>query len=435
VQKHFFNGGAIDNPVALARWQSLRSQLSTAILAESARWGDAANATPRTVANWNSANNTIETGFLATRRATLIGQLRARSLFPSFDAPAFSQHGGIVPGGYSLGITGPVGTTIYYTVNGTDPQLPGSPTYSTPVALQGVQVTVKSRAKNESTGEWSALTEAVFTLGAIPAAAGNLAISEIHYNPAGADDSTEFVEITNVSTSRVDLTGANFTGAMIFTFGNTTLEPGARVLVVESATAFATVYGATPVVAGQWSGALNNGGDTIILRDKNNAEIDRVAYSDSGAWPTSPDGGGYSLVRINPLAAPTAANWRSSSAAGGNPGASDSTTFVGTPMADADADGMPALLEYFFGSSDTVRDSSLISPSLTLDGRQSISFVRKLGTDDLTVVVEASADLNNWTLPVTRTTTVTNPNGTATETWTIDTTGTQQFMRIRVVRP
>ena len=113
MQKHFFNGGAVDNAVALVRWQSLRAQLALAILTESARWGDAARGTPRTVANWNAANDALETSYFPTRRATPISQLRTRSLFPSFDAPAFLQHGGNVAAGHALTITAPAGVTIF----------------------------------------------------------------------------------------------------------------------------------------------------------------------------------------------------------------------------------------------------------------------------------------------------------------------------------
>ena len=434
VQKHWFNGGALDTPVGLARWQSLRAQINTAILAESARWGDAASGTPRTVANFNSANDAIETGFLVTRRAVLISQLRTRNLFPSFDAPTFSQHGGSVPAGFAVGITAPGGTTIYYTLDGSDPQLAGAPTYTAPVTLTGSQVVVKSRAKLIATNEWSALTEATFNLAAVPAAPGLLAISEIHYNPPGPSDDTEFVELLNTSASRLDLTDVRFTGAMIFTFGNLVLEPGARIIVVENSTAFTAAYGATPVVAGQWSGALDNTGDTITLLAATGAVIDSITYGDSGEWPLSADGEGYTLVRIAPTAPGTAANWRTSTALGGNPGASDSITFTGSALADADADGTPALIEHLFATSDTVPGTAPLTVTRTTDGRALLTFPRRLAADDLTVTVQVSTDLATWTSAATRTAHNNNADGTATETWTANTAAPVQFMRLRVVK-
>jgi hypothetical protein len=66
--------GALDNASALTRWQALRAELSGAMLAESARWGDAKSpSSPRTVAQWNAANDAIETGFIPVRRAEVIG--------------------------------------------------------------------------------------------------------------------------------------------------------------------------------------------------------------------------------------------------------------------------------------------------------------------------------------------------------------------------
>ncbi len=434
VQKHFFNGGAVDTPVAIARWQSLRSQLAPAILAESARWGDAASGTPRTVANFNAANDALEAGFLTTRRATLISQLRTRTLFPSFDAPAFSQHGGALTTGAAVSITAPAATTIYYTLDGTDPQAVGSPVYTAPISLSGAQVPLKSRAKLNSSGEWSALTEALFTIDSTPAGPGQLSISEIHYNPAGADD-TEFVELVNRSSTRLDLTGVRFTGAMIFTFGNAILEPGARILVVENTSAFTTAYGATPVVAGQWTGALSNTADTLTLLAADDTLIETVSYAESSEWPASADGDGYSLVRINPASSTAAGNWRSSTALGGNPATNDSAApFTGTPLADADHDGIPALLEHFFASPDTTPNVSPLTAGRTADGRQTLTFTHRLAADDLALIVEVSTDLAVWEPTATRIAYTTNPNGTASQTWTANTPAAAQFMRLRVVR-
>ena len=312
----------------------------------------------------------------------------------------------------------------------------GSPTFFAPFVLNGVQVTVKSRAKLNATGERSALTEALFTIAAVPAAPGNLAISEIHYNPSGASDGTEFVELVNISASRLDLTGVSFTGAMIFTFGNVTLEPGARICVVENTAAFSAGYVPTPTVAGQWSGALNKSGDTIILRDKSAVEIERVTYSDQPPWTADADGGGYSLERLNTCTnADIALNWRASTALNGNPGASDATAFTCTALADADGDGLPALLEYLLATSDTAPTPAAVIASRTSDGRATLIFPRRLSADDVGYFVESSANLATWTNAATRTTQVRNGDGSVMETRNADVAAARQFMRVRVVKP
>ena len=50
---------------------------------------------------------------------------------------------------------------------------------------------------------WSALNEAKFIVG-VPAQAGNLVISEIHYNPIGTEEN-EFIELTNISIKSLNL--------------------------------------------------------------------------------------------------------------------------------------------------------------------------------------------------------------------------------------
>ena len=55
----------------------------------------------------------------------MLSQLRTDGLYTTFAAPAFSQHGGLVPDGYPLTISLGRGT-IYYTLDGvTDPRLIG----------------------------------------------------------------------------------------------------------------------------------------------------------------------------------------------------------------------------------------------------------------------------------------------------------------------
>src|SRR6185312_13429472 len=50
--------------------------------------------------------------------------MRAAGWYPSFDPPSLSQYGGSVTNGYQLTINAP-GGTVYYTLDGSDPRLPG----------------------------------------------------------------------------------------------------------------------------------------------------------------------------------------------------------------------------------------------------------------------------------------------------------------------
>src|SRR5690606_18733696 len=131
---------------AINRFLGFRDQISLAVLAESARWGDAKRSSPLKVSDWQSAINGVVSNFFPGRRNTIISQLRSRTLYPSIEAPVFSQHGGTVPAGYHATISGPGGATIYYTVDGSDPMAAGATTYSGPIPINEVQVTLKARA-------------------------------------------------------------------------------------------------------------------------------------------------------------------------------------------------------------------------------------------------------------------------------------------------
>ncbi len=395
AQKHLFHGGALDTPVAAARWQALGNEIRLAMLAESARWGDAKSpASPRTVAQWDDAMDAVETGFMATRRATLIGQLRTRGLFPALDAPSFSQAGGLVPAGFSLGITAPVGSTIFFTLDGADPMHAAALSYSGPIPLTATQVNVKARARSGS-GEWSALTSLHFTVGAIPAAIGNVVFSEVHYNPSGSVDDAEFIELQNLSNSRVDLNGVQLTGGVTYTFGNVTIEPGERVCVCVNETAFRAVYGLGPKVLGTWAGALNNAGETLGLVAANGQLIDTVSYDDAAPWPLAADGLGPSLVRVS------GEIWRLSAAPGGNPGGTDEISLASwlatrglTAGADPDGNGLSAAVEFAIGYE---IDSSAVLTIEDIGGNEAkVSWRARIGAVGTELVGETGADLQEW---------------------------------------
>jgi hypothetical protein len=78
------------------------------------------------------------------------------------------------------------------------------------------------------------------------------------------------------------------------------------------------------VVAGQFSGRLDNSGERVVLRDGRGQVLSSVAYRPDGFWPIGADGLGYSLVFNDYHASsddPDA--WRASTKLGGSPGAGD----------------------------------------------------------------------------------------------------------------
>jgi hypothetical protein len=160
-----------------------------------------------------------------------------------------------------------------------------------------------------------------------------LRVSELQYNPAG-DDATEFVELTNIShganATTLHLEGVSITQGpsepFVFPVGSM-LGPGQYVLVVKDQTAFQSVYPnvAAPIIAGQYTGSLSNGGEQFKLNDANGSTIFDFVYDDEDAWPESADGAGASLELLDPLGTPTDQlgkyyHWRGSTDFGGSPG-------------------------------------------------------------------------------------------------------------------
>ncbi|MGA2035754.1 MAG: autotransporter-associated beta strand repeat-containing protein, partial [Thermoguttaceae bacterium] len=100
------------------------------------------------------------------------------------------------------------------------------------------------------------------------------------------------------------------------------LAPGECVVVVSDTAAFTARYGSGIRQAGQYNGHLDNSGERLVLKDASaNTLLD---FSYSNTWYPLTDGGGSSLVIVNPCAdASTWGNkesWQASSQSGGTPG-------------------------------------------------------------------------------------------------------------------
>ncbi len=163
------------------------------------------------------------------------------------------------------------------------------------------------------------------------AAQRGLRITEIHFNPPAGPvgvslpDELEFLELRNLSPSEsLDLAGIRFVDGVDFDFSTSTvkrLDPGARLVIVANASAFAARYGATVPVAGQYVGRLDNGGERLRLVDAQGEEILDFGFKD---WFPGADGGGFSMEVVDEQASPDRwgdkTQWRVGSVLGGSPG-------------------------------------------------------------------------------------------------------------------
>jgi hypothetical protein len=201
---------------------------------------------------------------------------------------------------------------------------PTAAKYTQPLHL-GHSARVKARALAGTT--WSALSEAVFAVGPV---AECVRVSELMYHPqdtgAPGDPNTEYVELTNIGSTAVNLNLVRFSQGVDFTFGDIELAPAAYVVVVKDRDAFEARYGPGLPVADAYSGSLSNAGERLELQDALGATILSFTYED-GWYPTT-DGKGFSLTvkdpqGTNPNDYSDRAAWRPSTSSGGSPGRAD----------------------------------------------------------------------------------------------------------------
>lgn len=329
IQRHFFNNGVLTPASARARLTARKDEIDRAVVAESARWGDSKRSRPFTRTDWLNTINGILGNYFPRRSSIVVNQLRADGFFPTTVAPNLSQHGGVILKGFDLAITVPSGR-IFFTRDGSDPRQTGgdvSPralVYSQPLHLDE-SVLLKARALNN--GVWSPLTEAKFT---VSQDFTELLITEIMYHPQELNvvdgGSLEFIELKNVASTELDLSGVHFANGIDFTFPiGATLGAGRFVVLVRDPVAFRKMYPETSF-QGVFQGNLSDGGERVTLVHATGLEIGSVTYGDANLWPATADGGGFTIVPISPNLNPdwsSPENWRASARVGGSPGSDD----------------------------------------------------------------------------------------------------------------
>ncbi len=344
MYQHLFNDGALTEANAQARWLGLSQMIDRALVAESARWGDAGEAPLPTRDEWLKARDSVATK-MEGNTARLIAWAREAGYYPNLDPPLFSQEGSLVEGGFTLTMTlssRSKGGAIYYTTDGSDPRLPvtgavapSAVAYHAPLVLTAnTQVKARVLAGDPSVNSeqaWSALHETTFN---VVTQDHKLRITEIMYNPVEGDD-YEFIELKNMGQGVLDLANVSLAEGVYFSFPPNTppLAPGELAVLVSNPTAFAGRY---PEVAigGVYDGHLSNKGEKITLLDAAGQTLIEVEYDDEYGWPVSADGRGDSLTLINEAGNPSdSRSWRASTYSNGSPGTDEPGTGV-HPYAD-----------------------------------------------------------------------------------------------------
>ncbi|HUR47436.1 MAG TPA: lamin tail domain-containing protein, partial [Candidatus Saccharimonadales bacterium] len=168
--------------------------------------------------------------------------------------------------------------------------------------------------------------------GAPSLALQSLRITEIMYHPAGFPpglatnaDEFEFIELKNVGSVAIPLDGVRFVNGIDFDLTAASLDflpAGQTMLLVKNAAAFTSRYGAGPNVVGEYSGSLDNAGETLTLVDAAGEKILDFAYNNN--WYPITDGLGFSLQIVNDHAAwdtwGQKSSWQPSGTLNGTPG-------------------------------------------------------------------------------------------------------------------
>jgi hypothetical protein len=345
VQKHCFNGGALTPTSAAARWSYRADQISKAINAEAARWGDYR----RDVHSWQTGPyelytkegywlpqmNYILNAYFPNRMDSFLNTLRNAGLFPNIDAPVFLINGNpvtdnkIVENDKLTMIAGP--GEIYYTTDGSDPVVwqPVASISTKAIKYTGQIILKQSshiKARYYSGGTWSATSENYFI---IPADFHDIKITEVHYHPLdqGVDDNDEleFIELKNTGTSTLDMSRLRFVDGIDYKFSDEVpLKPQEFIVLASNSRYFKGKYGFWPYAT--YDGHLDNSGERIMLVSADNDTICSFNYSDGFGWPEKPDGAGNSLVPTDFNPANNQDNpeyWRASYKSGGSPGVDD----------------------------------------------------------------------------------------------------------------
>ncbi len=301
VHRHFFNNGALTDERLKARYADVTNRLNGVV---------------------TGFNDRVGKTWIPQRRKYVLQHFDRAGFLASSNAPVLGQFGGRVTAGYRLTITNLTGA-IYYTTNGGDPRVPFSGEVADAAVLYRLPLSLTApmhiRARSLDATHWSALTEADFEVNQV---GSPLRITEIMYNPP-AGDAFEFLEIANLGTLPLDVSGFSFQGITFrFPEPSPLMPPGARWVLANDARPadFQARYPGVEV-AGWYQGSLSNGGERLDILDAQGRVLTSVEYSDTPPWPVAADGGGSSLEWVDPDGSPgDPAVWIAAPGPGGSPG-------------------------------------------------------------------------------------------------------------------
>lgn len=318
---------ALSKDETLKRFNIRVSQIDTAIIAESARWGDGRGVDPPYTRNdnWIPEITKMQDNYFPIRTGVVIDQLKLEDLYSDLNAPLVKENGNIINTSYfefketeTIVISNPNSKgIIYYCTDGSDPRKIGGGISENANISENNDVsivinsTIILKARIYNNGDWGSLKHVNFLKSNEDFS--TLKVTELHYHPLDEiiDTDTiigkklEFIEFKNTGDEVLNLSGLILDSAVYYEFPeNTVLSAGQFYVISSKTSAFYDHYGMK--TSGNYSGYLSNSGEEVLLHDKDGNAIIHFTYDDKSPWPEEADGEGYSLVSSehNPLGDP-----------------------------------------------------------------------------------------------------------------------------------
>jgi hypothetical protein len=151
----------------------------------------------------------------------------------------------------------------------------------------------------------------------------NLVIDEINFHSDSTTDAGDWLELYNYGATAINLSNASIIDGDSYERycvlpDNTTLAAGARLVIYSDSVAFANQFPGVVNKLGPLCFKLNNFGQKIVIKDKDNKLIYSVNYLDN--WQCSADGNGRTLQLLNTGANPNVSSSWFAGCMGGSPG-------------------------------------------------------------------------------------------------------------------
>ncbi len=441
LQAHFFNGGVMSPENNQARWRTLADTIRDAVVAESARWGDAQRGNPYTRdAEWEDEVQWMEETFMAVRNDIVLQQFADKNLYPLLPAPEFAvngqpQHGGTLGDDALISIEG---RNVYYTTDGTDPRQSRSHEV---VLLDGSTAETRALVPSADNGG-PALTLPEWTGPAPPPNddAWRSGVGGVGYDvpdgPFASKIGVDLREMQGVNASayvRVPFTLADqaaldsmvtVTLHMHYADGFIAYVNGVQVASRNApdtpswdaeATENRSDGNALEVRSfdiSEYRDAFKTGANVLAIHVLNNSvtsndllALPGISYTKVGTEGIAPSAkpftepfavSGTQVVKAR--SRNLFGSWSPLAEAHFEGEVTGSPGFQGDPVADNDKDGLSALLEYAIGTDDSVpnREGSLLELRRLASGEVELQFDRRAEASGIQFTIQTSSDLRVW---------------------------------------